>query len=178
MKQPGTTPKDGKFSYSIAILQCYSDLCKGFIWMLTALTRDRKLVRRDTIFNTEQERFFQRFDILHKLMIPAPMSYFHFKDSTSQMHLSVKELYQLSYDHFMAVQQHLQELGASAARAPELSAVSRSQWVLEVKQMEQVTLRNRVALQIVHQAGPGDNLRVSFEFSQHPCFPVAVVKKS
>lgn len=178
MKQPGTTPKDGKFSYSIAVLQCYSDLCKGFIWMLTALIRDRKLAHRDTIFNTEQERFFQRFDILHKLMIPAPMSYFHFKDSTSQTHLSVKELYQLSYDHFMAVQQHLQELGASAARATELSAVSRSQWVLEVKQMEQVTLRNRVALQIVHQAGPGDNLRVYFEFSQHPCFPVAVVKKS
>ncbi|KAG0578924.1 hypothetical protein M758_4G058200 [Ceratodon purpureus] len=178
VKQPGSTPKDGKFTYSILLLQCYSDLCKGFIWMLTALTRDRKLVHRDTIFNTEQERFFQRFDVLHKLMIPAPMSYFHFKDSTSQLHLSVKELYQLSYDHFMAVQQHLQELGASAAKAPELSAVSRTQWAIEVKQMEQVSLRNRVALQIVHQAGPGDNLRVSFEFSQHPCYPVAVVKKS
>jgi hypothetical protein len=36
-----------------------------------------------------QQRFFQRFDVLHKLMIPAPMSYFHFKDSTSQLHLSV-----------------------------------------------------------------------------------------
>ena len=84
----------------------------------------------------------------------------------------------MSYDHFMAVQQHLQELGVSAAKAPELSAVSRTQWALEVKQMEQVSLRNRVALQIAHQAGRGDNLRVSFEFSQHPCFPVAVVKKS
>uniref|UniRef100_A0A7I4CUE3 N-alpha-acetyltransferase 35, NatC auxiliary subunit n=1 Tax=Physcomitrium patens TaxID=3218 RepID=A0A7I4CUE3_PHYPA len=54
LKQP-KTPKDGKFMYSVHLLQCYSDLCKGFIWMLTALTRDRKLLHRETIFNTEQE---------------------------------------------------------------------------------------------------------------------------
>jgi hypothetical protein len=90
----------------------------------------------------------------------------------------VKELYQLSYDHFMAAQQHLQELALSAAKAPELSTVIRTQWALEVKQMEHVVLRNRIALQIAHQAGPGDNLRVSFDFAYHPCFAVAVVKKS
>lgn len=92
--------------------------------------------------------------------------------------LQVKELYQLSYDHFMAVQQHLQDLGSAAAKSPELSIVSRTQRALDIKQMEQVALRNRIALQIAHQAGPGDNLRVSFDFSQHPCFAVAVVKKS
>ena len=78
----------------------------------------------------------------------------------------------------MAAQQHLQELSLSAAKAPELSTVSRTQWALEVKQMEHVVLRNRIALQIAHQAGPGDNLRVSFDFAYHPCFAVAVVKKS
>jgi hypothetical protein len=90
----------------------------------------------------------------------------------------VKEQYQKSYDHFVAVQQRIQELGPAPTKAPELSAVSRGQRAIDVRKMEQVALRNRIALQIVHQAGPGDNLRVSFEFSQHPCFPVAVVKKS
>lgn len=90
----------------------------------------------------------------------------------------VKELYQLSYDHFMTVQQHLQELGLSAAKAAELATVSLTGLSLEVKQLEHVVLRNRIALQIAHQAGPGDNLRVSFDFSHHPCFAVAIVKKS
>ena len=90
----------------------------------------------------------------------------------------VKELYQLSYDHFMIVQQHLQELGLSAAKAAELATVSLTGLALEVKQLEHVVLRNRIALQIAHHAGPGDNLRVSFDFSYHPCFAVAIVKKS
>lgn len=88
----------------------------------------------------------------------------------------VKELYQLSYDHFMTVQQRLPELGSSAA--PELATASLPGLALEVKQLEHVVLRNRIALQIAHQAGPGDNLRVSFDFSYHPCFAVAIVKKS
>lgn len=178
MKQLGGMSKDSRSTSSAVLLQCYSDLCKGFVWMLSALTHDHKLVQRSTIFNTEEERFLQRFDVLQKVMVPEPMSYVHFKESTRQGHLSVKELYQLSYDHFMAAQQHLQELALSAAKAPELSTVSRTQWALEVKQMEHVVLRNRIALQIAHQAGPGDNLRVSFDFAYHPCFAVAVVKKS
>lgn len=179
-----------------------------------------------------QQRFLQRFDVLQKVMVPEPLSYNHFRESTRQGHLSVcpttlncdvydavdiciqfddilkplngkylysgillssltfmhmllltcveqvKELYQLSYDHFMAAQQQLQQLALFAAKAPELSTVSRTQWALEVKQMEHVVLRNRIALQIAHQAGPGNNLRVSFDFAYHPCFAVAVVKKS
>ncbi|KAH8968898.1 hypothetical protein BDL97_02G006600 [Sphagnum fallax] len=178
MKVTGTALKDVKLTSSILLIQCYIDLCKGFIWMLAALTLDCKLVNRTPIFNTEQERFLQRFEILFKVLAPEPMSYFQFKEATCHNHFSIKEQYQKSYDHFVAVQQRIQELGPAPTKAPELSAVSRGQRAIDVRKMEQVALRNRIALQIVHQAGPGDNLRVSFEFSQHPCFPVAVVKKS
>jgi hypothetical protein len=83
----------------------------------------------------------------------------------------------MAYDHFMAVQQHVQELTQAVARASRMETVSKDQRAYEIRQLKQVALRNRVALQIAHQVGPGDNLRVSFEFSQHPCFAVAVVKK-
>lgn len=36
-----------------------------------------------------QQRFLQRFDVLQKVMVPEPMSYIHFKESTRQGHLSV-----------------------------------------------------------------------------------------
>lgn len=84
----------------------------------------------------------------------------------------------MAYDHFMALQRHVQELTQAVAKASKIELVSKAQRAVEVRQLEQVATRNRVALQIAHQAGPGDNLRVSFEFSQHPCFAVAVVKKS
>eukprot|EP00246_Nothoceros_aenigmaticus_P006446 TRINITY_DN1932_c0_g1_i7.p2 TRINITY_DN1932_c0_g1~~TRINITY_DN1932_c0_g1_i7.p2 ORF type:complete len:147 (+),score=26.62 TRINITY_DN1932_c0_g1_i7:919-1359(+) len=123
------------------------------------------------------QRFVQRFEPLQKILVPEPVTYYHFKEATRHSNVTVKELYQLSYDRFMTVQQHLQELGQVASNS-QLSSMSRTQRALEIKQMQQVALRNRIALQIAHQAGPGDNLKVTFEYSQHPCFPVAVVKKS
>lgn len=145
--------------------------------MLAALVRDAKFTHRYTIFNNEQERFVQRFEFLQKVPEPEPAMYYHFREATRHDNASVKELYQLSYNHFLTVQENLQELGQLISTAP-LSPMSRAQRAVEVKQMEQVALRNKLALRIAHQAGPGDNLRVTFEFSQHPCFAVAVVKKA
>ncbi|CAM6083048.1 unnamed protein product [Calypogeia fissa] len=169
--------KEIRLSPSVLLLQCYSDVAKGFVWMLAALTADRKIIHRETIFNSELERFMQRFELLHRIVVPEPMTYLDFREATRHKRLSIKELYQVAYDHFMAVQQHVQELTQAVAKASKMELVSKAQRTIEVRQLEQVALRNRVALQIAHQAGPGDNLRVSFEFSQHPCFAVAVVKK-
>ncbi|KAL5985708.1 hypothetical protein ACLOJK_027695 [Asimina triloba] len=45
----------------------------------------------------------------------------------------------------------------------------------ELRQIEQVAEHNRIALNVIHQAGSHDpSLKVSFEFSHHPCFAVAV----
>ncbi|KAJ7553971.1 hypothetical protein O6H91_06G120600 [Diphasiastrum complanatum] len=170
--------KEIRLSTSILLLQCHIDLCSGFVWMLTALTEDQKIVHRKTNLNAEQERFFQRFELLHKVVVPEPMMYYHFKDATRHRNFSVRQVYQMSYDHFMDVSQHLQDLGQAVSRDTELSPLSRDQKLLEIRQMEQVALRNRLALQIALQAGSGETLKVSFEFSQHPCFAVAVVKKS
>ncbi|KAG6549103.1 hypothetical protein Mapa_009329 [Marchantia paleacea] len=169
--------KEIRFTPSVLLLQCYINLCKGFIWMLAALTADRKIIHRETIFNTELERFTQRFELLHKIVVPEPMTYLDFREATRHRHQSVKELYQVAYDHFMSVQQHIQELTQAVSKAPKMESVSKAQRVVDIRQMEQVAMRNRIALQIAHQAGPGDNLRVTFEFSLHPCFAVAVVKK-
>lgn len=163
---------------SVLLLQCYIDSCKGLSWMLAALTVDRKLGHRQTIFNTEQERFLQRFELFHKVPVPQSLSYIHFKEYSSQKNLSIKEQYQWSNHYFMTLQQHLKDLVHSLAKASNQSSISHSQRITEIRQLEQVALRNRIVLQIVDQAGPGDSLKVSFEFSQHPCFAVAAIKKT
>lgn len=51
--------------------------------------------------------------------------------------------------------------------------------LLEVRQLEQVAEHNRIALNVVNQVGGQDpSLRVSLEFTHHPYFAVAVVKRS
>lgn len=162
----------------VLLLQCYVDSCKALSWMMAALTADQKVVKnRQTIFNTEQERFMQRFDLFQKVPIPQPLSYFHYKDFMRQKNLSIKEQYYWSNHYFMALQQHLQDLGHCLAKSTTLSSISRSQRTVEINQLKQVASRNLIVLKIVDRAGPGDNLKVSFDFSQHPCFAVASVKK-
>ncbi|KAL2649468.1 hypothetical protein R1flu_017596 [Riccia fluitans] len=152
--------KDIRFTPSVLLLQCHINLCKGLIWMLAALTADRKILHRETVFNSELERFTQRFELLHKIVVPEPMTYLDYREATRQRHQSIKELYQLSYDHFSAVQQHVQELNQAVTKASKMESVSKTQRMADIRQMEQVAARNRVVLQIAHQAGAGDNLRI------------------
>ncbi|KAK1275062.1 hypothetical protein QJS04_geneDACA001526 [Acorus gramineus] len=54
-----------------------------------------------------------------------------------------------------------------------------SEKLTEIRQIEQVAEHNRIAVNVINQARSyGSSLRVSFEFSQHPFFAVAVVKRS
>lgn len=163
----------------LLLLQCYVDMCKALSWMIAALTADRKFFEsRPTIFNTEQERFIQRFDLFQKVPIPQPLSYIHYKKFIHQRNISIKEQYYWSSNYFMNLQQHVQDLGHCLAKATSLSPVSRTQRTIEINQLKQVASRNLIVLKIVDKAGPGDSVKVSFDFAQHPFFAAASVKKS
>ncbi|MCO5585629.1 hypothetical protein L7F22_039564 [Adiantum nelumboides] len=160
------------------LLQCYVDTCKALSWMIAALTADKKFVdSRQTIFNTEQERFMQRFDLFQKVPIPQPLIYVQYKKFTSHRNIPIKEQYFWSSHYFMTLQQHLQDLGHCLAKSTIISPFSRLQRTSEINQLKHVASRNLVVLKIVDDAGPGDNLKVSFDFPQHPFFAVASVKK-
>ncbi|EFJ22569.1 hypothetical protein SELMODRAFT_416426 [Selaginella moellendorffii] len=169
-KKPGKNP-DPK----IILLHCLSDLCKGYIWMLDGLIKDGKIQQRKMEFTTERERYTQRFELLLKLLVPSPLSFARFKETTRLRQYSASDLYQYACKQFMAVEQCLRNLSISRGETPELS---HAQSILEIKQLEQVVSRNKVALQIVDRSQPGETLKVSLQFSQHPAFGVIVVKNS
>ena len=51
--------------------------------------------------------------------------------------------------------------------------------VHEIQQLEHVAEKNRITLNVIRFAGQGGNFpRVSFEFSHHPLFSIAVIKQS
>ena len=48
----------------------------------------------------------------------------------------------------------------------------------EVLQIQKLTMKNGLALQVSHKAGPGRTLKASFDFSMHPYFPAIILKRT
>ncbi|XP_062221658.1 uncharacterized protein LOC133920994 isoform X2 [Phragmites australis] len=159
--------RDTTLSSSCLLLQCYVLLSEGLSMMLAVLRNESRSFQLPTIFNTEQERFMQHFDLLQKARIPEYISYYSFRESASRACIS--DL--VKYNFFKEIQKIIPSLRGSFASEPEKLA--------ELRRIEQVAEHNRVALNIVSQIGAADpSLRVSFEFTHHPHFAVAVVKRS
>jgi N-alpha-acetyltransferase 35, NatC auxiliary subunit len=77
----------------------------------------------------------------------------------------------VKYNFFKEAQKIIPSLRGSFASETEKLA--------ELRRIEQVAEHNRIALNIISQVGAGDpSLRVLFEFTHHPHFAVAVVKRS
>ncbi|XP_066332752.1 uncharacterized protein [Miscanthus floridulus] len=159
--------RDITFSSSCLLLQCYLLLSEGLSMMLAVLRNESRSFQLPSIFNTEQERFMQHFDLLLKARVPEHISFYSFKESSSRAGIS--DL--VKYNFFKEIQKIVPSLRGSFASEPEKLA--------EVRRIEQVAEHNRIALNIINQVGAGEpSLRVSFEFTHHPHFAVAVVKRS
>ncbi|KAK9102058.1 hypothetical protein Sjap_019312 [Stephania japonica] len=147
--------KDQKLSPVVLLLQCYICLSEGLTMMLAALRNEHNAFQTPSAFNTEEERFIQHFELLRRAHIPndsIPTSYINNLQCTSDS-LIVKEL----RSSFSSDPDRLDEL----------------------RQIEQIAEHNRVALNVICQAGASDtSLKVSFEFTHGPCFAIAVVKRS
>lgn len=135
--------------------------------MLAALINDLKFAHRPTIFNTEQEIFIQNFELLRYSQVPEPLSYYQFKQSTVHANISTQILHiENCFAEALNVLKDLKHCFSKDSKKHN-----------EIRQMELVAEKNRIALSVIF-ARKGDTLpKVSFEFSQHPCFPVAVIKR-
>ncbi|OEL26882.1 N-alpha-acetyltransferase 35, NatC auxiliary subunit [Dichanthelium oligosanthes] len=154
--------RDTAFSSTCLLLQCYVLLSEGLSMMLAVLRNESRSFQLPSIFNTEQEHF----DLLQKARVPEHISYYSFKESSSRAGIS--DL--VKYNFFKEIQKIIPSLRGSFASEPEKLA--------ELRRIEQVAEHNRIALNIISQVGPNDpSLRVSFEFTHHPHFAVAVVKR-
>ncbi|KAF3774672.1 N-alpha-acetyltransferase 35 NatC auxiliary subunit [Nymphaea thermarum] len=162
--------RDARLSPKMLLLQCYIYLSEGLAMMSAALANERQSVKKWSAFSTEQEacaRFFQHFDLLLKARVPDGVSYPLFKDSTAHVNFSAI----VKYNYFRDIQRISKELKGSFSGDPERLS--------ELRQIEQVAEHNRIALNVIHQVGACDpSLEISFVFSHHTCFAVAMVKRA
>ncbi|XP_064977459.1 uncharacterized protein LOC135619404 [Musa acuminata AAA Group] len=157
--------RDGSLSSSSLLIHCYICLCEGLAMMLAALHNESKAFQMRSPFNGEEERFSQHFDLLQKAHVPDHVSYYLFKEST--VHARISGV--VKHNYFREAQRITSSLKGSFAGDPNR--------MLELQQLEQVAEHNRIALNVINQVGADDpSLRVSFEFTHHPHFAMAVVK--
>ncbi|KAA8522977.1 hypothetical protein F0562_009400 [Nyssa sinensis] len=170
-KKKRDSPKDVARDYQIPpkvlFLQCHIYLAEGLTMMLAALKNEHKVFQSLGPFNTEHERFFQHFELLQKACIPDNISYVSFEESTMHARLSTLVM----YNCFKDAQRIAKDLRSSFSNDPDRMA--------ELRRIEQVAEHNGVALNLICRLGTLDpSLKVYFEFSHHPCFATAVVKRS
>lgn len=159
--------RDARISPSILLIQCYLLLSEGLAMMLAALKAQHTVFQRPSVFNSEQERFVQHFELLQKAHVPDRISYFLFKESTLRANITAV----MKYNYFGDAQRISKELRRSFSGDPDKLG--------ELRQIEQVAEYNQIALNVIHQAGAHDSsLKVSLEFRHHPCFAVVTVKRN
>lgn len=158
--------KDYKIPPEVLFLQCHIYLAEGLTMMLAALRNEQKVFKGPSPFNTEHERFIQHFELLQKACIPDHNSYLSFNESTYYTRFSTLVM----YNYFKDAQRIAKELKSCFSNDPER--------VAELRRIEQVAERNGVAQNVICRLGALDpTLKVSFEFSHHPYFAIAVVKR-
>ncbi|KAL8126045.1 uncharacterized protein LOC141720668 [Apium graveolens] len=159
--------KDYHFPPVVLLLQCQIYLAEGLTMMLAALRNHDRAIKVLGPFNTEQERFFQHFELLQKACIPDQMSYLSFSESTSHARFSTLHM----YNYFKDSQKIAKELKSSFSGNPDKLA--------ELRRIEQVAEHNAIALNLICRLGTLDpSLKVYFEYSHHSHFATAVVKRS
>lgn len=171
VKKKRESPKDVAREYrvppAVLFVQCQIFLVEGLTMMLAALKNEHMILQSPSPFNTEQERFIQHFELLQKACIPDHVSYPSFKESTTYARFSTLVM----YNYFKDAQRIAKEVKSSFSNDPEKLA--------ELRKIEQVAEHNSIALNLICRVGALDrSLKVSFEFSHHPYFATAVVKRS
>ncbi|KAF8013908.1 hypothetical protein BT93_I1691 [Corymbia citriodora subsp. variegata] len=169
-KKKGSTKdmsRDIQMPASVLFLQPYICLAEGLTMMLAALRNERMLSQSPSPFNSDHERFIQHFELLQKAGVPDHISYQSFEESTKNVRFSTLVM----YNYFKDAQRMAKEVKNSFPNDPERQS--------ELRRIEQVAEHNSVALTVLCRLGSLDSsLKVSFDFSHHPYFATAVVKRS
>ncbi|KAF7838800.1 N-alpha-acetyltransferase 35, NatC auxiliary subunit [Senna tora] len=159
--------RDYQISAAVLFLQSQIYLAEGLSMMFAALRNEHIILAPQGPFNTEHEIFIQQFELLQKACLPDHVSYMSFKESTKLVNFSTLAM----CDYFKEAQRIAKDVKSSFANDPDKMA--------ELRRVEQVAEHNNIALNVICRVGAIDpSLKVTFEFSHHPFFATAIVKRS
>ncbi|AEC06164.1 MAK10 homologue [Arabidopsis thaliana] len=155
--------REDRISLWVLFLKCQTCLAQGLTVMIAALRNEGMSLKSQGPFNTENEKFIQHFELLQKASLPEYDAYESFSKSTSHARLD----YLPMYEYFHDAQKIAKDIKVGYANDPDKLA--------EVTGLEKVAERNIVAVNLFCQ---DRSLKVSFEFTHHPYFATAVVRRS
>eukprot|EP00898_Chlorokybus_atmophyticus_P008315 jgi/Chlat1/8485/Chrsp80S07932 len=177
-KKNRTAPRSAKLSQELASLtesmlwlETHGLFCRALVQMIAELKSDGAFPKYNFPFNTEAERFDQRFQHFWKVYNPPVVSYQQYEMSLEMAPPSLQ--YSIAVELFMRARL----CAARLARSGRIAEQSES--LQELAALEQVAVKNTVALHLLHRtAGAGDSWQVRFDLSAHRHFVVASVKRT
>uniref|UniRef100_A0A1J3GRG8 N-alpha-acetyltransferase 35, NatC auxiliary subunit n=1 Tax=Noccaea caerulescens TaxID=107243 RepID=A0A1J3GRG8_NOCCA len=155
--------REDRISRWVLLIQCQTRLTQGLTLMIAALRNEGMCLKSQGPFNTENEKFTQHFELLQKASLPEYDAYESFSNSTSHASLD----YLPAYECFRDAQKMAKDIKVGYANDPDKLA--------EVRGIEQVAEHNVIAVNLLCQ---DRSLKVSFEFTHHPYFATAIVRRS
>lgn len=157
----------------VVLLELQRHLCQGMLRMMVALREMGLVPVPDVPFNSELQRFDQRFACFHLLVRPDPLHYDQYQHSVAvDPGITPSTLLTLASEAFGQVRKHGQYMW-SVDHPVELSEVQLQQ----LKAFDKVAFQNVVAISVLLRATQGGQaVQVAFECPYHPWYPVMKIK--
>eukprot|EP00884_Botryococcus_braunii_P020280 jgi/Botrbrau1/6936/Bobra.0215s0015.1 len=152
-------------------------LCQAFTQLSVALGACGVSPTKDAAFNTEEQRYEQRFAAFQRLSRPQYLSYDQFCDNVRIAKLTPHQLVEIAKQGFRAARNGIQK----QLMEPEQLASAR---LAALTGMDRVCKHNGVALGLLgsllgdkaDRSAGASSLTASWDFSHHPHFPVVQLK--
>jgi hypothetical protein len=100
---PAGTPSRDLQMQTALVTECYRWLSLGMMRLTLAFKMSGLLQQQELPFNTEMQRFDQRFGTFHMLTRPDPLGYDQYLHSTSTDNVEAGQLYKMAADAFTRV---------------------------------------------------------------------------
>ncbi|CAL5223000.1 g5447 [Coccomyxa viridis] len=148
-QQPPTGgPDTGTLTVEVRHAHLHRQLCQAHMRLAAGLNKAEYLGSLPCLFNTEEERFQQRFATLSMLIRPEPLSYSYYRRSMDMTGKHAAEILAMSLEGFGDSRRMLATL-ATAVASPPATAAGVSSQAEDYLALDKMAAQNMVAIKVL-----------------------------
>ncbi|GMH37644.1 hypothetical protein BSKO_05517 [Bryopsis sp. KO-2023] len=157
-----------KHAAELALLEVERQMCQGLIRLLLGVDMSP--------FNTEAERFYQRFSTFMELETPEPLDYRAFVSNTNPNGTSAAKVLEGAVKSFTSSRDHAQLI----IQRSSVSGMSETK-LAEVEALEKVAKINKVTsgvlMSLIAASGEETDMKAKFSFEINSFYPVVSITR-
>ncbi|GMH46165.1 hypothetical protein BSKO_14133 [Bryopsis sp. KO-2023] len=165
-----------KHAAELALLEVVRQMCQGLIRLLLGIDMVGASAPVQSPFNTEAERFYQRFSTFMELETPEPLDYRAFVSNTNPNGTSAVKVLEGAVKSFTSSRDHTQLI----IQRSSVSGMSETK-LAEVEALEKVAKINKVTsgvlMSLIAASGEETDMKAKFSFEINSFYPVVSITR-